>query len=39
MGYELDIGFIDHLLYTTQNYTLQITDTQRLVFSVYYNIH
>jgi hypothetical protein len=26
------------LVYTTRNYTLQITDTHRLVFSVYYSL-
>jgi hypothetical protein len=31
-------GFIA-LIYTTRNYTLQITDTHRLVFSVYYSLH
>jgi hypothetical protein len=27
------------LVYTTQNYTLQITDIYRLVYSVYYSLH
>jgi hypothetical protein len=27
------------ILYTTRNYTLQFTDTHRLVYSVYYSLH